>query len=233
MNVFGNLINDFLGISNGIVTLSCDNSSIVLPVTPESFGVQVKNNNSVVNITNFGNYNMMGKTGLKSITISSFFPAQDYNFSSGSDEPYELVNQIEEWRLSTKPLNLLIENSTIDFDCLIDSFEYKEQDGTGDVYFTLVLTEYRNIQESLPSDKLTGLKGRKSALQKAIGDVCISISKGMSPMKAIKKAVKNSVKKSGTGYLSDYKKIIKNGGINPGDILKITSKSISINNKMI
>lgn len=62
MNVFGNLINDFLGISNGIVTLSCDNSSIVLPVTPESFGVQVKNNNSVVNITNFGNYNMMGKT---------------------------------------------------------------------------------------------------------------------------------------------------------------------------
>ena len=176
---------------------------------------------------------MMGKTGLKSITISSFFPAQDYNFSSGSDEPYELVNQIEEWRLSTKPLNLLIENSIIDFDCLIDSFEYKEQDGTGDVYFTLVLTEYRNIQESLPSDKLTGLKGRKSALQKAIGDVSISISKGMSPMKAIKKAVKNSVKKSGAGYLSDYKKIIKNGGINPGDILKITSKSISINNKMI
>ena len=233
MNVFGNLINDFLGISNGIVTLSCDNSSIVLPVTPESFGVQVKNNNSVVNINNFGNYNMMGKTGLKSITISSFFPAQDYNFSSGSDEPYELVNQIEEWRLSTKPLNLLIENSTIDFDCLIDSFEYKEQDGTGDVYFTLVLTEYRNIQESLPSDKLTGLKGRKSALQKVIGDVSISISKGMSPMKAIKKAVKNSVKKSGAGYLSDYKKIIKNGGINPGDILKITSKSISINNKMI
>ena len=233
MNVFGNLINDFLGISNGIVTLSCDNSSIVLPVTPESFGVQVKNNNSVVNITNFGNYNMMGKTGLKSITISSFFPAQDYNFSSGGDEPYELVNQIEEWRLSTKPLNLLIENSTIDFDCLIDSFEYKEQDGTGDVYFTLVLTEYRNIQESLPSDKLTGLKGRKSALQKAIGDVSISISKGMSPMKAIKKAVKKSVKKSGAGYLSDYKKIIKNGGINPGDILKITSKSISINNKMI
>ena len=233
MNVFGNLINDFLGISNGIVTLSCDNSSIVLPVTPESFGVQVKNNNSVVNINNFGNYNMMGKTGLKSITISSFFPAQDYNFSSGSDEPYELVNQIEEWRLSTKPLNLLIENSIIDFDCLIDSFEYKEQDGTGDVYFTLVLTEYRNIQESLPSDKLTGLKGRKSALQKAIGDVSISISKGMSPMKAIKKAVKKSVKKSGAGYLSDYKKIIKNGGINPGDILKITSKSISINNKMI
>ena len=210
MNVFGNLINDFLGISNGIVTLSCDNSSIVLPVTPESFGVQVKNNNSVVNITNFGNYNMMGKTGLKSITISSFFPAQDYNFSSGSDEP-----------------------SIIDFDCLIDSFEYKEQDGTGDVYFTLVLTEYRNIQESLPSDKLTGLKGRKSALQKAIGDVSISISKGMSPMKAIKKAVKKSVKKSGAGYLSDYKKIIKNGGITPGDILKITSKSISINNKMI
>ena len=233
MNVFGNLINDFLGISNGIVTLSCDNSSIVLPVTPETFGVQVKNNNSVVNITNFGNYNMMGKTGLKSITISSFFPAQDYNFSSGGDEPYELVNQIEEWRLSTKPLNLLIENSTIDFDCLIDSFEYKEQDGTGDVYFTLVLTEYRNIQESLPSDKLTGLKGRKSALQKAIADVSISISKGMSPMKAVKKAVKNSVKKSGAGYLSDYKKIIKNGGINPGDILKITSKSISINNKMI
>ena len=233
MNVFGNLINDFLGISNGIVTLSCDNSSIVLPVTPESFGVQVKNNNSVVNITNFGNYNMMGKTGLKSITISSFFPAQDYNFSSGGDEPYELVNQIEEWRLSTKPLNLLIENSTIDFDCLIDSFEYKEQDGTGDVYFTLGLTEYRNIQESLPSDKLTGLKGRKSALQKAIVDVSISISKGMSPMKAVKKAVKNSVKKSGAGYLSDYKKIIKNGGINPGDILKITSKSISINNKMI
>ncbi len=228
-NIFRRNGLNFFGSS--MITLSCENESLDFPVAPESFGVQVKNNNSVVNITNFGDYNMHGKTGLKTISISSFFPNQEYNFSNGDDNPYENIEKIENWRTSNKVLNIIVDNSTIDFDCLIDSFEYKEQDGSGDVYFTINLTEYRDINEAKFLDLLTKNKTRKSALQKAANDVSYSMSKNHSLMHSVKKAFKKSVKNSGSSYLADYKKIVKSGGIKENDSLVITNKDISINNK--
>lgn len=235
LNIFqhiGSTLLDSFLTKTGVITLSCDGEELVFPVVPSEFGVSVSNNNSTVNIVNSGDYNMIGKTGLKSITISSFFPAQKYNFSSGDVDPYELVEQIETWRTGTKPLYISVEDSPINFDCLIESFSYKEKDGTGDVYFDLVLKEYRRITDTL-NDRKTGLKKRPPSIQKIGIDLAVNIVKGQPPMKAIKDAIRRSNKSSGNGYLQDYRKIVKRGGLSEGDILIMTAKGTSVNGKEI
>lgn len=217
---------------NAVITLSCGEESLVFPVIPSEFGVSVSNNNGTVNIINAGDYSMMGKTGLKQITISSFFPAQEYNFSTGDTNPYELVEMIEGWRTGTEPLNISVEDSPINFDCLIESFSYKEQDGSGDVYFDLALKEYRRIIDSV-MDEETGLKERPNTLEKLGQDTAARILQGKSPLKAIKEAGRKALVSVGEGYLAKYKDMIKIGNIKVGDYIKITDKGIKINEKEI
>ena len=217
---------------NGVITLSCGEESLVFPVVPSEFGVSVSNNNGTVNIIGAGDYNMIGKTGLKQITISSFFPAQDYNFSVGDASPYELVEMIEAWRTGTEPLNISVEDSPINFDCLIESFSYKEQDGSGDVYFDLQLKEYRRVIDTITDDK-TGLKERPSSLEKLGKDTAVQILQGKPPLKAIKEAGRKALVQVGEGYLNKYKDMIKIGKVRIGDYIRISEKGIKINEKEI
>ena len=227
----GGFLGGFLS-KNGVITLSCGGDTLAFPVTPSEFGVSVSNNNGTVNIIGAGDYNMIGKTGLKQITISSFFPAQDYNFSVGDASPYELVEMIEAWRTGTEPLNISVEDSPINFDCLIESFSYKEQDGSGDVYFDLSLKEYRRVIDTITDDK-TGLKERPSSLEKLGKDTAVQILQGKPPLKAIKEAGRKALVQVGEGYLNKYKDMIKIGKVKIGDYIRISEKGIKINEKEI
>ena len=215
---------------NAVITLSYGEESLVFPVVPSEFGVSVSNNNGTVNIINSGDYSMIGKTGLKQITISSFFPAQEYNFSTGDANPYELVEMVEKWRTGTEPLNISVEDSPINFDCLIESFSHKENDGSGDVYFDLSLKEYRRIIDTI-MDKKTGLKERPNTLEKFGQDTDAQILKGKPLMKTIKEAERKALVAVGEGYLNKYKDMVKFGGVKIGDYIKITDKGIKINDE--
>lgn len=115
-----------------------------LPVLPPSFEVSVGNLNTRVNINEIGTINLIGKSDLKGITIESFFPAQEYYFVeyTGFPKPYECVEMIEKWRLSGKPIRLIITDTPINIAMAIENFSYGEKDGTGDVYYSLELAEY-------------------------------------------------------------------------------------------
>lgn len=115
-----------------------------LPVLPPSFEVSVGNLNTRININEIGNINLIGKSDLKTITLESFFPNQNYYFCEYSDfpKPYECVEMIENWRLSGKPIRLIITDTPINLAMAIEKFTYGEKDGTGDVYYSLELAEY-------------------------------------------------------------------------------------------
>lgn len=115
-----------------------------LPILPSSFEVSVGNLNTKVNINEIGNINLIGKSDLKTITLESFFPNQDYYFCEYSDfpKPYECVEMIEGWRKSGKPIRLIITNTNINLPMAIENFSYGEKDATGDVYYLLELAEY-------------------------------------------------------------------------------------------
>lgn len=125
-----------------------DNSgAIQLPVKPTEFNVTVAHRNTVVNVIQLGDINLMGKTGLREVSLSSFFPAKDYNFSinSGRKAPITCVNQLESWRKSGKPVRVII-TDLLNMEATIESFTWGERDATGDIYYTLALKEYKKIK---------------------------------------------------------------------------------------
>lgn len=125
-----------------------DNSGkLQLPVKPSEYTVTVVHRNTVTNVIQVGDINLIGKTGLREITLSSFFPEKDYNFSnnSGRKEPLAYIKELEDWRISGNPVRVII-TGTLNMEATIESFSYGERDATGDIYYTLYLKEYKKIK---------------------------------------------------------------------------------------
>ena len=86
-----------------------DKDKFKLPVTPRAFDVSVAHKNTVVNIVSLGEINLLGKTGLRSITLSSFFPAQDYSFAKADRrEPDYYIDKLEKWRKGNTIIRFII-----------------------------------------------------------------------------------------------------------------------------
>lgn len=135
------------------------NNKFQLPVKPSQFTVTVNNKNTVINVIQLGDINLIGKTGLREITLSSFFPAKDYNFSNNADRkaPLWYVNTIETWRKSGKPIRVII-TGVLNMECTIESFGYGEQDATGDIYYTIALKEHKKITTKKATVNVTAVK---------------------------------------------------------------------------
>lgn len=108
----------------------------------------------------------MGKTGLREISLSSFFPAKDYNFSnnSGRKEPLAYVEKIEAWRKSGEPIRVII-TGVLNMECSIESFSYGERDATGDIYYTMALKEYKKIKTRKATVTIATVKPSVRAVQ--------------------------------------------------------------------
>lgn len=177
-----------------------------LPILPPSFGVEAGNLNTRVNINEIGNINLIGKSDLKEITIGTFFPAQNYYLCeyTGFPKPYECVEMIENWRLSGKPIRLIITDTPINLAMAIENFSYNERDGTGDVYYTLELAEYVFLETRTESKqrgyKLEGERPVTKEIPKEYivksGDTLWSISKRLTGNGANYTAIakKNNIK---------------------------------------
>lgn len=179
-----------------------------LPVPPAEFELAQGNVNTVINVYSIGEVNLIGKSKLATITLESYFPAQEYSFCvyKGFPKPYECINMIENWRKSGKPIRLIVTETPINLACAIENFNYREQDGTGDVYFTLELKEYRflTVQQAAVQNKGYTVPATKREVTKSIpetyvvkrGDTLWAIAKRLtgngSNYKAI--AAKNNIK---------------------------------------
>ena len=115
-----------------------------LPVKPSDYTISVNSKNTVVNVVKLGDINLKGKTGLREISLSSFFPAKEYNFSNNSElkPPIECIELIESWRNADEPIRVII-TGVLNMECTIESFSYGEKDATRDMYYTISLKEYK------------------------------------------------------------------------------------------
>jgi LysM repeat protein len=134
--------------------LSYNNNAerLQLPVNPSEFTISKSNINQTVNVNDVGEINIIGKPGLATISLAAFFPAQEYSFCQykGFPEPYDCVKLIDSWRLSGKPIRLIITDTDINMAMAIETFEYSEKAGSRDIDFTLSLKEYRFLNISNP-----------------------------------------------------------------------------------
>ena len=136
------------------------------PILPSAINVQDYAITNDSNITGLGDVTVFGGKGLRTIEISSFFPnpKRKYSFVSYTDYPkqYDCVNKIKKWMDKGEVLRFIVTGTEINFQVRITDFEYSEQDGTRDVYFTINLKEYRKIKISstTPKKKKTDNKDR-------------------------------------------------------------------------
>lgn len=135
--------------------LSNEGSTIRLPVLPSEFSIQTGHNIEEVNIHDTGDIELVGRRKVDSISISSFFPSQAYPFIHGGfKEPYEICSEIRKWEDAGDVLTLQITGAGYSSPVVIESFAYGQDDGTGDVKYTISMKEYRNISSSRVSRNL-------------------------------------------------------------------------------
>lgn len=120
---------------------------IKLPILPKEFKIQSNMNNQSYDTISIGEIKLIGLSSLKSISLSSFFPNQEYSFIRDKTyKSWDYVEMIEDWKERRIPIRLIVTDTPINMACTIESFEYGEQDGSGDVYYTLSLSEFKFIK---------------------------------------------------------------------------------------
>lgn len=116
------------------------------PVLPSEYTVTSDIGEETVTVNALGEVDLGGKRKLKSISFSSFFPKRYDSFCAYRDipDPAECVNTIEEIRDGALP-RIVITGTPINYPCRIQSFTWGENDGTGDIVFSITLKEHREI----------------------------------------------------------------------------------------
>lgn len=119
---------------------------IQLPIVPSEFKIASPLNHETYTTINQGEIKLIGQRGLKSLAFDSFFPSKAYPFSRNNKyfgwEYYEII---QSWIDRRVPIRLIITNTPINIPVVIDNFEAGVQDGSGDVYYTLALSEFKFI----------------------------------------------------------------------------------------
>jgi len=125
-----------------------DSNVLRFPVTPSEVICETSANISTESINDLGNVSLFSGVELKSIPIDSFFPNKDYSFCTYNniEKPYELVRKLETWQNNGTKLRYIVSDGYTNIPVMINSLTYQEQDGTGDVYFSLSLIEYKEIK---------------------------------------------------------------------------------------
>ncbi len=138
------------------IMLSFNNNAemLALPVVPDQLEVRTGLSNSTAEVVNLGEIGIIGNRKLNGITISSFFPSYYAPYCQCSSEeftePYAAVERISRWMGTKRPVRLRITGMNINTACMIEEFSYREKGGQpGDVYYDLVLKEYRFIQSKI------------------------------------------------------------------------------------
>ncbi|MGE7838005.1 hypothetical protein [Viridibacillus arvi] len=120
---------------------------VQLPIVPSEFKIQSPFNNETYTTISQGDIALIGQRGLKTIAFSTFFPKKTYSFArSKKYKGWEYVELFESWRDKRIPIRLVITNTPINMLILIDNFEYGPQDGSGDIYYSLSLSEFKEIK---------------------------------------------------------------------------------------
>lgn len=127
------------------------NQIFQLPVNPPTLEVVSGIASSSFDVEGLGEVNFIGKKKLATITISSFFPAQNYGFCecTPKDDPWEYVWIIENWRHWQGVTRFIVTETNINMLCSIENFTYKVVAGGKDIEWTMDLKEYRVLDPSV------------------------------------------------------------------------------------
>jgi LysM repeat protein len=134
---------------------------LVLPVTPPSYEVSHGINIETINIHTLGDVILPSYGTLPIIKISCMFPAKNYPFNQPGTElnPYKYIEKFIKWCDRRTILKFVVSDTKVDVKVVISDISYGEKDGTGDVYATINLREYKKISVTQTDKTGNGLRG--------------------------------------------------------------------------
>ena len=129
------------------IWIKTKDKAIRLPVMPSEFERVIGADYETNNIIGLGDVATFNSNGLAQLSLSSFFPNKEYSFNAYSDvpKPYEFVKYFKEWKNKGVVVRVVLTGTDINQEMYITNFSYGERDGTGDVYYSMDLLEYRPI----------------------------------------------------------------------------------------
>lgn len=137
--------------------VKADGAELIYPVTPSSFKIQHGVKVETLNIHEVGDVNFAGYPTLNGITTECMFPAQYYPFcASYPMDPYQYIEQFKNWAEQKTVLRFIISDTLVNEQVKVESVEYGEQDGTGDLYATITYMGYRQLQAARTETQNTG-----------------------------------------------------------------------------
>lgn len=117
------------------------------PVLPGEYTISASAGIDTVDVSAIGEVDLGSKKNLKAISFSSFFP-KSYDSSycqyPGLKSPRRCVETIQSI-MHGPPCRFSITGAGVNLPVRVSSFEWKESDGTGDIYFTISLKEHRGV----------------------------------------------------------------------------------------
>ncbi len=144
------------------ITFNNREEGFILPINPPTLEISEANKNNKLDLLNIGEINLIGNRGLKSITLSSFFPSLKSKFNKASKDPIEYKNMLEKWKNSKKPVRLIISDLGINLAVAIENLIFSMREGDEDIYYTIEFTEYRFLNvPNVSEDKAVGDNGLK------------------------------------------------------------------------
>ncbi len=120
---------------------------ILLPVTPSSYEIIYAIEIETIRTTSIGDINVASHESLKSMTLESFFPEEDYVFARKSKEPWEYEDIINKWRENREPVRIIITDGVrtkVNQVFYIGAFKIGgNAESNGDTNYTLTLKEFK------------------------------------------------------------------------------------------
>lgn len=123
---------------------------IQFPVNPEEINVNIEGNNEKTEVIKLGEVNIARDMKLASIEFESFLPDKNsYPFiltKNQFKEPKFYIDFIEKVRKEKKPIRFIVSDKNINLLALIDNFKFGYKAGDDDVYYSISLSEYRELK---------------------------------------------------------------------------------------
>lgn len=145
-----------------------DGTALTLPVTPAGYTWGVGHNLETINISQLGDvYRPGGRSRFSGEALECLLPAQDYPWMEPGAiaNPQYYVDILTAWAAAGEPVRYIVSGTQINTQVYLESVEWRERDGTGDVYASIWMREYtdleaREVAAADPTDSATGNASR-------------------------------------------------------------------------
>ena len=135
---------------------------LTMPVTPSEWHIEVGRSVESLDMSQTGQVNLSGLSALFNEQSAFLLPSSSRNYADPgySGNPFQIVDTLTRWSSAGDVLRLIITDTPVNVPILLAPVRYGQQDGTGDVYVTLTMRQYRELTAEIATKSDTGNAGR-------------------------------------------------------------------------